>query len=512
MKTKRATLTTLSLLSGICHASWSPPPEYALYISDDGHFFQLSDGSPFFWQADTAWTLMARLNYTETETYLADRASKGFNVVEAIGPSFSGLDGANRQGDLAFINMDVHQPNKAYWNHVDSVVELAWKRHGIRIALFPAWGSYVHNSENIAGSLNTSNAGILGGFIGKRYPYLPKILFGDINPTWQNKTQVKEEYAAGGVPSEYETVDWLPVYDALAEGIIRGERAAVRNSTASAKYTPLISLHNQNQWFDGAPLALASSEAGHRDWLTFDVAQSGHSDYPPNPPIHWWNCRRGYETVELMYAVGETLPGKKRPALDNEPHYEGRYNNARDWLPSWNASDVRVGTWQTQVFSGAAGAVYGADMVWQMYNPSFYESNGGGPALPWYEAIKLPGSEQIQFTKKAILDRGNSSFFDRVPAPEIIVGNAGVNDKKIKALRDSKGSWIMVYTPTGKQFVIDTKDIKGCDVKARWYDPLTSDYTSIKYAQCESNSTIKEFAPPKTDDHDDWTLVLEKDN
>lgn len=46
--------------------------------------------------------------------------------------------------------------------------------------------------------------------------------------------------------------------------------------------------------------------------------------------------------------------------------------------------------------------------------------------MPWYEAIKLPGSEQIQFVKKAVLDRGNSSFFSRVPAPEIIAGNAGM--------------------------------------------------------------------------------------
>lgn len=347
MKMRCTTIATLLLISIQSYAAWSPPPEYALFTSDNGHFFQLSDGSPFFWQADTAWTLMTRLNYTETELYLADRASKGFNIVEAIGPSSDGLDGKNRQGELAFVDMDVHKPNEAYWKYVDSVVELAWKRHGIRVALFPAWGNYVHDSENVAGPLNTSNAGVLGEFIGKRYPYLPKILFGDINPTWQNKTQVKAEYAAGGVLSYYETIDWLPVYDTLAEGIIRGEESVIRNGTGSAKYKPLISLHNQNQWFSGAPLALASSEAGHRDWLTFDIAQSGHSDYPPNPPINWWNCRRGYETVELMYAVGETRSGKKRPALDNEPHYEGRYNNARDWLPYWNASDIRVGTWQT---------------------------------------------------------------------------------------------------------------------------------------------------------------------
>jgi hypothetical protein len=47
-----------------------------------------------------------------------------------------------------------------------------------------------------------------------------------------------------------------------------------------------------------------------------------------------------------MYAVGETTEGKKRPALDNEAHYENRYDKGNSNYPYWNASDVRVGSWQ----------------------------------------------------------------------------------------------------------------------------------------------------------------------
>ena len=99
-----------------------------------------------------------------------------------------------------------------------------------------------------------------------------------------------------------------------------------------------------------------------------------------------------------------------RPALDNEAHYEERFDNGKNGTPVWNASDVRVGTFQAvgsklaqlfamlilaQVFSGAAGFTYGANMVMQSYIPGLYDPDGSGPATPWYEQIHCPGSSQV---------------------------------------------------------------------------------------------------------------------
>jgi hypothetical protein len=41
-----------------------------------------------------------------------------------------------------------------------------------------------------------------------------------------------------------------------------------------------------------------------------------------------------------MYATGG------RPVNDNEPHYENRYTNGKSANVVWNASDVRIGSWQ----------------------------------------------------------------------------------------------------------------------------------------------------------------------
>lgn len=166
-----------------------------------------------------------------------------------------------------------------------------------------------------------------------------------------------------------------------------------------------------------------------------------------------------------------------------------------------------------QVLSGAAGVTYGANNVMQMYIPGLYVQDGSGPAYAWYEDINLPGASQIQYIKQVILDRGEASCFTRVPAQDIIAGNAGTDDKRVTAARDSAGSWIIVYTPTGKPFSIDTQSLDACDIGASWVDPILGTYATLEYSQCnESSSAIRQFTPPTAETHVDWVLVLEANN
>ncbi|KAE8375427.1 hypothetical protein BDV26DRAFT_299682 [Aspergillus bertholletiae] len=490
-------------------AAWQVPAEYAITPSSNGRFLQEVDGKPFFWQADTAWLLFHRLNFSEAEMYLSDRASKGFTIVLAVGFTQIGIDSANRNGDLPFISEDVTQPNEAYWEYIDSIVELAWRK-GIRICMVPAWGKFVHGNDNSGSVLNTSTAYQFGTFIGQRYPYLPKTLVADTNPYWENKTAVKTDYTNGGIPPTYEVIDWSPIYDDLATGIVAGERQAIRTtSTQNAKsWWPLMSIHPTNQWFSGGPVALAHAFFGNRKWLTLDTSQSGHADYPPNPPVPWWNCRRGWEPVELMYSAGSVPRARVRPVIDNEAHYENRYNNGKSNRFSWSALDVRIGSWQA-VFSGAAGLTYGANAMQQCAIPGLYASDGSGPSDNWRTDLVLPGSSQMQWIQKAVIDRGNTTYFRRVPAQDIIVGNAGTDDTRVTATRDSGGDWIMVYTPTGKPFQVDTKSLRSCSVHASWYDPLSGTYSRISYMQCGGNATVKRFVPPTTSGHTDWVLALD---
>lgn len=402
-------------------AKWTPPPEYALATSKNGRFFQEASGKPFFWQADTAWLLTHRLNFSEVETYLADRFEKGYNVILNVGFTQIGIDSPNRNGDLTFHDEDVTRPNDAYWSYIDEVVQLAWEEYGIRMAMVPAWGYYAHDGTDPS-IITEDNGEAFGEFIGNRYPYLPKLLFADTNPYWSNDKAIEEDYLRGGVPRNHPSVDFRPVYDAVARGIVAGERKAVGDRS----FEPLLTMHPRNQWMPDAPMALASSNLGDRDYLTFDVAQSGHADTPPHPPIPWWNARRGYETVEVMWNA--SIAGRSRPVLDNEPHYEARWSrkNEENKLP-WNASEVRVGAWQT-AFSGAAGITYGNENVMQIYIPELFEHAGSGLVKPWDVSLEDPGAAMMQHVTQAIIGRCKGTFSNRIPAQDVIVGNAGETD------------------------------------------------------------------------------------
>ncbi|KAF9893683.1 hypothetical protein FE257_009851 [Aspergillus nanangensis] len=487
-------LSTILLSAVGANASWQVPAEYAITPSSNGRFLVDGNGDPFFWQADTAWLLFHRLNYSEAETYLSDRASKGFTVALAVGYTQIGIASPNRNGDLTFIDLDPTKPNEPYWSYVDSIVALAWSK-GIRIC-----------------PINATTAKTFGQFIGHRYPYLPKTLVGDTNPWWENKTAVKADYANGGIPPTYKVTDWSPVYDDLAMGIVAGERRAIATAASGRRNTgtwwPLMTIHPTNQWFTGGPVAVASAFFGNRQWLTLDASQSGHADFPPNPPIPWWNCRRGWEPVELMYATGSKSKARTRPVIDNEAHYENRYNNGKSLYSYWNASDVRVGSWQA-VFAGAAGVTYGANAIQQMSIPGLYSSDGTGPNADWVTDLDAPGSGQMKWLKKVITDRGNSTYLTRVPAQDIIVGDAGTNDLRVAATRDSGGSWIIVYTPTGKPFQVETKSLGSCEVDTNWYDPTTGVYTAFGYSPCGEGGTSTKFTPPTASGHVDWALVLE---
>jgi hypothetical protein len=202
---------------------------------------------------------------------------------------------------------------------------------------------------NNPGPINSTTAGAFGRFIGQRYPYLPKTLVADINPWWENKTAVKADFTSGGIPHDYKVIDWSDIYDDLAMGIVTGERqyiAATSSAQKAKAWWPLMTTHSTNQWFTGGPVAVSSAFFGNRKWLTLYSSQSGHADFPPNPPIPWWNCRRSWEPVELMYATGSKPGARTRPVIDNEAHYENRYNNGKIAYPYWNASDVRTDSWQ----------------------------------------------------------------------------------------------------------------------------------------------------------------------
>ena len=55
-----------------------------LRVSGDGRQLVTEGGTPFFYLGDTAWLLFEVLTREETISYLEDRASKCFTVIQAV--------------------------------------------------------------------------------------------------------------------------------------------------------------------------------------------------------------------------------------------------------------------------------------------------------------------------------------------------------------------------------------------------------------------------------------------
>lgn len=93
-------------------------------VSDDHRYLAHADGKPFLWMGDTAWVGPLKSTEADWKTYLADRVTKHFTVVQ-IGPAPWWAGKQDAAGDLPFIGDGISQPNPAFWKSYAHKVELA---------------------------------------------------------------------------------------------------------------------------------------------------------------------------------------------------------------------------------------------------------------------------------------------------------------------------------------------------------------------------------------------------
>jgi hypothetical protein len=452
-----------------------------LRVSDNGRFFVKADGTPFFYLGDTEWGLF-HLSREDAELYLKDRASKRFTVIQAVATFWGGLNRPNAYGETVFVNGDPTKPNEAYFKHVDWVVDKA-ESLGLYVGMVPIWSKeYVQQDPSLlenpsfessirsairaqkASVIDKSSAYAYGKFLGSRYRDKPII------------------WILGG--------DWFPtgiedVWRALAAGIVAGDGGSQLKT-----YHPK-SPRSSSQWFHNDP------------WLDFNMLQSGHT-----------SLNRNYDLVAADY---DRIPVK--PVVDGEGGYEG-YNRIEAYLTRRIA--------YCGVFAGAAGYTYGANGVFgatsrpTRYQPANSAATTSGPAagaqdgeapirtpaLPWKQALQLPGSSQMQYLRNLIESR---PMLLRIPDQWLLVNDPMGTSDRIQACRASDGSYAFIYTATGAKLEIRLIDriyekLSGKTINAYWYDPRLGTSTFIGEFPKKDSRT---FTPPSSGRGNDWVLVLD---
>jgi hypothetical protein len=425
-----------------------------LRVSDNKRFLVKEDGTPFFWLGDTGWELFHRLNREEADKYLRNRADKGFTVIQAVAlAELDGLHDPNPYGEIPLEGDDPTKPRDAYFKHVDYIIGKA-AEYGLYIGLLPTWADKLFKDNWGTGPeiFNTGNAQVYGRWLGNRYRNAKNIIWilgGDRNPRNESDIAIWRAMAAG-----------------IEEGLGGGAKA-------------LLTFHPQPNDVEVG----GSSKYFHNDaWLDFNMFQTGH-------------CRDNnvWDRVQTVY---NRAPLK--PVLDGETLYEDHpvCFDAKN-LGTSSAYDVRKHAY-LDVFAGAFGHTYGCHDVWQMWTPARKPVNG--PHYPWYEAIDLPGAQQMQYLRRLMECR---PMLDRVPDQSLITDAFSAADR-IQATRGK--DYLFVYTSQGKPVTVNMGKISGKEVAAFWYDPRNG---QVKAAGNFSNKGRKTFTAPTTGYGQDWVLVMD---
>ncbi len=124
-----------------------PMARYPLSISSDRRRLLDADDHPFLVQGDTAWSLIANLEYADAIHYLDDRRTKGFNtiIVNLIEHLFSRNPPRDLAGREPFSTPgDMSTPNDGYFDAAVRVLDACAER-GIAVILAPAYIGYRHD-------------------------------------------------------------------------------------------------------------------------------------------------------------------------------------------------------------------------------------------------------------------------------------------------------------------------------------------------------------------------------
>jgi hypothetical protein len=460
--------TLVFLLAGVgwVHAATLPQ----LRVSDNGRYLVREDGSPFLYLGDTAWSM---LNWTreDVDTYLQDRAQKGFTVIQISVSGFSALTVPNAYGQTMFIDQDPNRPNDAYFQELDYVATKA-ESLGLYLALVPLWANNYERPRHLESFVDDPYPDVLtpstafgyGRFLGARYRDKPVI------------------WILGG--------DWFytgyeDVYRSMAAGLMEGESGVPH----------LMTFHQKPQ----TPLVQAP-------WLSFQTIQTSHTI---------WN--RAYDLIAKDW---DSVP--TRPEVMGEGGYEGIADHTMEVVHAIDAADVRRIAY-TSMFAGAAGYTYGAQGVWNHNGPSAANrpsttqapSAPGrwGTSLPWTEGLQLPGSTQLRYLRELLESR---PMLERIPDQWLIAEDQLSTVNRIQATRAADGSYAFIYMASGMKLRVNLihhgdafpfyHKLSGDTIRAYWYDPRHGTSSLIgEFKKAE----YQDFTPPSTGQGNDWVLVLD---
>ncbi len=423
------------------------PAQFPLKVGENRRLLVDQRGTPFLYNADTAWMLFTKLTETEAKEYIARRKEQGFTALQVQLTGFLGM--TNLAGELPFAGtppvQDFARPNERFFAHVARVVAEA-ERQGMLLAIAPAWSGccgegWAGREKN--GALKPLNANgaeksrELGRWLGQRYGIFTNVMWilgGDNDPHI-----TREEIRALGLGLKATAPQQLITYHAAS-------------SHSSTDVWP-----DDERWLDVS--------------MVYTYFRGFNKAWNKNQP----------DVYEVSHA--EFAKATVRPFFLGESTYEGEHG-------AWGSALQARKQAYWCVLGGGFGHAYGSP------NWNFPKN--------WREVLELPGANSLKHFRALLESR---PWWKLVPDVNNVVAVEGrgafaTNDYAVTALADD-GSFSLSYLPSKRSLTLDLTKLSGGRVIASWFNPRTGETPRLGEFTDKRHHA---FEPPGDGD---WVLVLE---
>lgn len=442
---------------------------FPLRSAPGGRHLEDQRGVPFLIKGETAWLALANLTEQEQETYLADRAAKGFNLVEVMLTNHdyttppNPVPPSNRRGEQPFLKPgDLSTPNDAYFARAVAFVDRA-AAHGIAVLLAPNYLGFDGGAEGwwetLSSATNTREVcEQLGRYLGARFRDRPNVLWlagGDFAPPPGSEGEARHLALVAGIRSAGATQLWTGHWNVRHQGGI---------STDQVLFAPLMEVNGVYQYAE--PYRFAAR--------AYDVR-------PPRP-------------VFLLESTYE----HEHPGSENQPFRKA---------------------WWWSMLSGAAGTLWSNHFLWRCESArSTYRAEYGdtdGALSSWKSELDSPGTQQMVQLHRLF----ESLPWERlVPAgpssgrPELVVAGQRWRQGHIAAASTHEGDLVVAYVPPTdsdrRRFSLDLSGLRG-PARAWWFDPVAGVSSDGPAIPATPGNVEFEVPGRNASGLDDWVLVVE---
>jgi len=424
-------------------------PVAPLRLSENRHFLT-SGGAPFYFFADTAWSIVWKGRPEEWAIYLDRRAAQGFSVLQVNLLPWR-WETTDIEGNRPFHDGDPSRPNPAYFRRYDEFLAMASER-GLRVCLMLIWGG--PRPLLPAVHFSTDQAVAFARYAVARFAAFPML--------WS-------------ISGDAEYVEELWKWDAVGMAVDETDPYAHPTTNHLPPRMNWHALHHLATWHD------------------FHMLQTGHT--------------RGAiaELADLPTFYHHLEPTKA--VVNGEPWYEAHpaMDQPGTYGPVFTPDLVRYAFWVSVLSGATMGHTYGSQGIWNWKRPGDSEEHQAGPQIGplWTAALDHLGAAQCA---RGVGLLKTLPWWELRPAPERVQMDPapGIYHRPFCAIATDR-AWV-VYLPEGKGQAI-LKGVSPGAWRARWFDPRTGEEREIAPVEPDPNHKWRAPAAPTSDD---WVIVLDR--